>query len=240
MKTIEGIIPVMLTPFTADNKIDYLGLKRLIDWYIENGADALFAVCQSSEMQYLTLEERVELASFVVEYSQQRVPVIASGHISDDLEQQIQELNAMAATGIDALVLVTNHLDPHNEGTTVFLRTLDALLMSLPESMALGLYECPAPYRRLLTDEELLYCAQSGRFQILKDVSCDLPTVTRRVQLTQHTPMMKWSTKTGHRVRVFSSIDFPIRLVVTHHYIRAVLVRCNIQRYSPLLRELHR
>ncbi|HCQ3824589.1 TPA: dihydrodipicolinate synthase family protein, partial [Escherichia coli] len=45
MKTIEGIIPVMLTPFTADNKIDYLSLKRLIDWYIENGADALFAVC---------------------------------------------------------------------------------------------------------------------------------------------------------------------------------------------------
>nr|MDN1709700.1 DUF1317 family protein [Escherichia coli] len=28
---------------------------------------------------------------------------------------------------------------------------------------------------------------------------------------------LKWSTKTGHRVRVFSSIDFPIRLVVTHH-----------------------
>ena len=52
--------------------------------------------------------------------------------------------------------------------------------------------------------------------------------------------VVKWSTKTGHRVRVFSSIDFPIRLVVTHHYIRAVLVRCNIQRYSPLLRELHR
>ncbi|CAD6555337.1 Uncharacterised protein [Escherichia coli] len=51
---------------------------------------------------------------------------------------------------------------------------------------------------------------------------------------------LKWSTKTGHRVRVFSSIDFPIRLVVTHHYIRAVLMRCNIQRYSPLLRELHR
>ncbi|KZI77353.1 hypothetical protein AWG69_06395 [Escherichia coli] len=56
----------------------------------------------------------------------------------------------------------------------------------------------------------------------------------------RHAFELKWSTKTGHRVRVFSSIDFPIRLVVTHHYIRAVLVRCNIQRYSPLLRELHR
>ncbi|MCF4043286.1 hypothetical protein, partial [Escherichia coli] len=44
-------------------------------------------------------------------------------------------------------------------------------------------------------------------------------------QLTQLLcAVVKWSTKTGHRVRVFSSIDFPIRLVVTHHYIRAVLV----------------
>ncbi len=51
---------------------------------------------------------------------------------------------------------------------------------------------------------------------------------------------VKWSTKTGHRVRVFSSIDFPIRLGVTHRYIRAVLVRCNIQRYNPLWRELPR
>lgn len=65
-----------------------------------------------------------------------------------------------------------------------------------------------------------------------------LPSATWR--LLNYGVQLKWSTKTGHRVRVFSSIDFPIRLVVTHHYIRAVLVRCNIQRYSPLLRELHR
>lgn len=79
MKTIEGIIPVMLTPFTADNKIDYLGLKRLIDWYIENGADALFAVCQSSEMQYLTLEERVELASFVLNIANNEYRLLRPG-----------------------------------------------------------------------------------------------------------------------------------------------------------------
>ncbi len=53
MKKIEGIIPVMLTPFTDDNVVDYPGLGNLIDWYIANGADALFAVCQSSEMQFL-------------------------------------------------------------------------------------------------------------------------------------------------------------------------------------------
>ncbi|MEM0652449.1 dihydrodipicolinate synthase family protein [Klebsiella huaxiensis] len=189
MKKIEGIIPVMLTPFTDDNVVDYPGLGNLIDWYIANGADALFAVCQSSEMQFLTLEERVELAKFVVDYTQKRIPVIASGHISDDLNAQIAELSAMAQTGIDALVLVTNHLDPDNQGTDAFKHHLDAILAALPSSMALGLYECPAPYRRLLSDEELMYCAASGRFRVLKDVSCDLPTVIRRVELVKETPM---------------------------------------------------
>jgi len=112
MKKIEGIVPVMLTPFTPDNQIDYPGLEKLISWYLKEGVDALFAVCQSSEMQYLSLEERVELARFVVQKVEGHVPVIASGHISDDLAEQTKELQAMANTGIDALVLVTNHLDP--------------------------------------------------------------------------------------------------------------------------------
>ncbi|MCL2892377.1 dihydrodipicolinate synthase family protein [Brenneria tiliae] len=189
MKKIEGIVPVMLTPFTARNDIDYPGLAKLIDWYLEQGVDALFAVCQSSEMQFLSLPERVALARFVVERVAGRIPVIASGHISDDLDEQIAELRAMAETGIDALVLVTNHLDPRNQGSETFHATLHSLLAALPQTMPLGLYECPAPYRRLLSDEELRYCADSGRFVVLKDVSCDLSTVARRVKLVAGTPL---------------------------------------------------
>jgi 4-hydroxy-tetrahydrodipicolinate synthase len=189
MKTINGIVPVMLTPFTADDRIDYPALAKLIDWYLEKGVDALFAVCQSSEMQFLSLEERVELARFVVQHVNGRIPVIASGHISDDIEAQKSELLAMAQTGIDALVLVTNHLDPRNEGSEVFYAVLNTLLETLPASLPLGLYECPAPYRRLLSDDEFTWCANSGRFVVLKDVSCDLPTVERRVRLAQGTPL---------------------------------------------------
>lgn len=188
MKTINGIVPVMLTPFTADEQIDYPALAKLIDWYLEKGVDALFAVCQSSEMQFLSLQERVELARFVVQHVDGRIPVIASGHISDDIEAQKEELLAMAQTNIDALVLVTNHLDPRNEGSETFFATLNTLLDTLPKELPLGLYECPAPYRRLLTDDEFSWCANSGRFVVLKDVSCDLPTVERRVKLAQGTP----------------------------------------------------
>ena len=189
MKTINGIVPVMLTPFTADEQIDYPALAKLIDWYLEKGVDALFAVCQSSEMQFLSLQERVELARFVVQHVDGRIPVIASGHISDDIAAQKEELLAMAQTNIDALVLVTNHLDPRNEGSETFFATLNTLLDALPKELPLGLYECPAPYRRLLTDDEFSWCANSGRFVVLKDVSCDLPTVERRGKLAQGTPL---------------------------------------------------
>ena len=70
-----GSWPVMLTPFTEDNKIDYDGLKELVDWYIKNGVSGMFAVCQSSEMFYLSLEERVKYAAKTVEFAAGRVPV---------------------------------------------------------------------------------------------------------------------------------------------------------------------
>lgn len=186
---IEGIIPVMITPFNANGAIDYPGLGRLVEWYIDNGSDALFAVCQSSEMQFLSLDERVALAAFVKKAAAGRVPVIASGHISESLEDQLAELTAIAATGVDGMVLVTNRLDARQQGGSTFIDDLGWLLDRLPKDIPLGLYECPAPYRRLLTDDELKFCANSGRFVILKDVSCDLATVKRRVALTKGTPL---------------------------------------------------
>jgi len=179
----------MLTPFTDDGQIDYPGLERLIEWYLAHGADGLFAVCQSSEMLFLSLEERVSLGRFVVEKTKGRVPVVVSGHISDDMERQAEELTAMSKVGADALIFVTNHLDPKKAGGGAFIASLKTLLDRLPKDIALGLYECPAPYRRLLTDDELKFCAESGRFIMLKDVSCDLDTVKRRLTITAGTPL---------------------------------------------------
>ena len=185
---IEGIVPVMITPYRESGEIDYAGLERLIEWYLANGSDALFAVCQSSEMQFLSVDERRELGKFVVKQAAGRVPVVVSGHISDDPFSQLKELTAAADTGADGIVLVTNHLDPKNRGSEPFLGNLKWLLDRLPKDIPLGLYECPAPYRRMLSDDELRFCVDSERFVLLKDVSCDLETVKRRVAMTAGTP----------------------------------------------------
>jgi 4-hydroxy-tetrahydrodipicolinate synthase len=52
----------MLTPFDVNGDVDHDALDALVDWYLSKGVAGLFAVCQSSEMFALSLEERTEIA----------------------------------------------------------------------------------------------------------------------------------------------------------------------------------
>ena len=63
MKEIKrGIYPTMITPYNADGSVDYGAVDAIVDWYIQNGVDGIFAVCQSSEMFYLDEQERANIA----------------------------------------------------------------------------------------------------------------------------------------------------------------------------------
>ncbi len=183
MSTISnpnGMWPVMLTPFTESGAVDYSSLERLIHWYEENSADGLFAVCQSSEMFFLSLKERLQIAEFVKKHAS--IPVIASGHISYDREDQAAELRAVAQTGVDAVVLITNRMDCHGNDASAWMDNLKFLLDTMDPSVPLGLYECPHPYKRLLTVEEICFAAETGRFLFLKDTCCDIEVIERRLQ----------------------------------------------------------
>lgn len=191
----QGVWPVMLTPFTEDGEVDYASLERLVEWYEENGAQGLFATCQSSEVFCLSLEERVKITQTVVKKA--RVPVIASGHISYGLEDQKEELRRLADTGVEAVVLITNRLARQDESGEVWKDRLARLMTALPETMPLGFYECPFPYKRLLTEEEVAFCAQSGRFRFLKDTCCDPATLARRIKLTEGTPLKLYNANSA-------------------------------------------
>jgi len=198
MKNIfpNGVWPVMLTPFTDDNKVDYHALERLVHWYFENGCDGLFAVCQSSEMFYLSLEERCEIASFVKKAAGNR-PVIASGHISEAEGDQLEELKRMSDTGIDALILISNRLAAEDEGDDLFLKRLEKLLGELPEELPLGFYECPYPYKRILTQKVAGFCADTGRFHFLKDTSCHIDSIREKLAVLKGTEMKLYNANTA-------------------------------------------
>ncbi len=176
----NGIYPTMITPY-KDGKIDYENVEKLVSFYKESGCNGIFAVCQSSEMNYLSLSERVELAKRVVEFADGKMDVVASGHCAFSLDAQAEEINAIWETGIDAFVLVSNKLDIHNRGDQVFLENMDALLIILPLDVRLGIYECPMPYKRLLTPTILDWCIKSQRFAFIKDTCCDPDLLSSRL-----------------------------------------------------------
>ncbi len=175
--------PTMVTPFKEDLSIDYNALEKLVDWYIERGVSGLFAVCQSSEMHQLSLRERVELSSAVMKLSAGRVPVISSGHISSSSDDQIEEIKAIADTGVDAVILVTNLLARESEPDSVWKERMETILSSIPEDVKLGLYECPHPYKRLLSNELLQWIDSTGRFVYLKDTCCDIDMIKERAKM---------------------------------------------------------
>lgn len=180
-----GVWPVMLTPFTAEGAVDYSALDALVDWYIAEGSQGLFAVCQSSEMFFLTEQERLDIAAAVVKRSAGRVPVIASGHVADAIEEQAKHIIDMANTGVDAVVLLTNRLAKADEGPEVWVANLKKLLSMIPENICLGLYECPYPYKRVMSLEEIRFCAESGRFYFLKDTSCDMENIRMKLKIIE-------------------------------------------------------
>ena len=179
----------MITPYLRDGRVDIGTALKYVDWYYENGLDGIFAVCQSSEIFYLSLEERVELnravyarAKELEEKGKRPFTVVSSGHVSDTEEDQIEELNAIAESGTDALILITNRLDRFQEGDEVFIRNAERLLEKLPEDLSLGLYECPYPYKRLVTPDILDWCIKTGRFRYMKDTCCDAALIGQRVE----------------------------------------------------------
>ena len=182
MKTINnGVYPTMVTPFTDDNKIDYNAVKELLKWYTKKGTDGIFAICQSSEIFFLSFEERLELLKFIIANKPEGMSIVASGHTADDLETQIEEAKAFIATGIDAYVFISNRFAKAEESDDVLFENMEKVANALPD-IPLGVYECPYPYKRELTPDLLKKMADSGKYMFIKDTCCSIPKLKAKLE----------------------------------------------------------
>lgn len=187
-----GVYPTMITPYRKNGEVDDTAVEALTEWYWKRGCDGIFADCQSSEIQFLTLDERVNILHTVMQKvyalaaqdpSRPRMTVVASGHVSDGFEDQVRELNAIAAEKPDALILISNRMDIANTSDEAWIADTGRLIAELPAEMPLGIYECPKPYKRLLTEKMLRWCVENGRFYFVKDTCCDAELIRARLEI---------------------------------------------------------
>ena len=135
----KGAYPTMITPYRADGGVDLDTVRKYVHWYHDAGCAGIFAVCQSSEIFQLTVDERAAINKTVYDTvleieknGGRRMTVVSSGHVADSIEAQAAELTRICETGTDALILITNRLDLNNEGDDVWIANAERLLSMLP------------------------------------------------------------------------------------------------------------
>lgn len=101
----RGAATALITPLTNEG-IDYEQFRRLIDWQIAEGIDALVIAGTTGEGSTLTDEEHREAIRFSVEVAGGRVPIIA-GTGSNDTAYAVDLTRYACEVGADAMLVVT-------------------------------------------------------------------------------------------------------------------------------------
>jgi 4-hydroxy-tetrahydrodipicolinate synthase len=183
----KGFIPVMLTPFKDNGAIDYNALTELTEVYLQAGAAGMFANCLSSEMFELTPEERIGIIKHVIKVVNGAVPVVATGTFGGPIPQQADFVKQVNDCGTDAVILITGLLADENEPDTVFNDRVFELL-NATENIPVGFYECPVPYKRLLSPQQLISFVDTGRVIYHKDTCLDIELVKQKLKAGTNHP----------------------------------------------------
>lgn len=198
----------MITPFNLKAKVDLDAVSRLVDFYLAAGVKGFFANCLSSEMYSISEDERLELTSHIVRYVNGRVPIVATGSFGLTIEDKAEFAKKIYATGIDAVILITAHFANVEDDDQVLMKNFQKML-SLTPGIPFGLYECPAPYKRILTADVFQSLLETGRFIYHKDTSIDQAQVKAKLDLVNtghypgfeffdaHTPNAVFSVRNG-------------------------------------------
>jgi 4-hydroxy-tetrahydrodipicolinate synthase len=113
---IQGSIVAIVTPMHEDGRLDAEALKKLLDWHIAEGTDAVVIVGTTGESPTVSVEEHCELIKLAVDHVAGRIPVIA-GTGGNSTSEAI-ELTAYAKeVGADASLQVVPYYNrPTQEG----------------------------------------------------------------------------------------------------------------------------
>lgn len=106
-RAIEGVLPVLQTPFVNHGSIDEATLKGEVDWVLGCGADGV-TVAMVSEVLRLDLDERREMAALVCEAAAGRGSVVVSVGaestvVATRLARHAQSVGATAVMAIPPL-----------------------------------------------------------------------------------------------------------------------------------------
>jgi 4-hydroxy-tetrahydrodipicolinate synthase len=116
MNTITGSIVAIVTPMHEDGSLDLPAMRKLVDFHVQEGTDAICVVGTTGESPTVDVEEHHELIRVVVEQAAGRVPVIAGTGANSTAEAVEMTRFAKQVGASAALSVVPYYNKPTQEG----------------------------------------------------------------------------------------------------------------------------
>lgn len=114
IRTFSGSMVALVTPFTADDQVDYNKITELVNWHVEQGTDAIVALGTTAETPVLTEEEKENIAALIIKTAAGRIPIIV-GAGSNNTLHSLELSKKYEAMGADGLLLVSPYYNKANE-----------------------------------------------------------------------------------------------------------------------------
>jgi len=115
-KKFQGTGTALVTPFKPDGSLDEQVLRRLVEFQIQGGVEALIPVGTTGESPTLTYEEHYRVFDVVIEQARGRVRIFA-GTGSNSTSEAIEQTKYAKKAGADAALVVGPYYNkPTQEG----------------------------------------------------------------------------------------------------------------------------
>lgn len=122
---LDGVVPIIPTPFSGDQEVDWDSLRALVDFACASGACAMCLPAYASEFYKLSEEERRRAISEAVKQASGRLPVIGQVN-AFSAKQAADTAREAQRTGVNAVAVSVPRLMPLAEHD--LLRYFDRIL----------------------------------------------------------------------------------------------------------------
>ncbi|MDU0810451.1 MAG: 4-hydroxy-tetrahydrodipicolinate synthase [Burkholderia sp.] len=177
---ISGSIAAIVTPMFEDGSLDLQAFRKLIDWHIDEGTNALVVVGTSGESSTLSFDEHVLVIRTAVEQSAKRIPIIAGSGGNSTAEAVDLTRRAKIVGATATLQVVPYYNKPTQEGMYRHFRTI-AESVDLP----VILYNVPSRVASDMSIETMLRLAQVQGIIGVKEATCN---IDRAIHLIKASP----------------------------------------------------
>lgn len=166
---LTGIYIPMVTPFHADESIDFAGIKDVTDFLVSNGVTGVIPSGSTGEMIALSKEEQIAVNRATVQAAAGRIKVLASTgayRTKDVVEMSI----AAEADGADGVMVVTPWYMGPNESELLLHYATIRKAIDIP----VMIYHNPYYSTVLMTDEFMAKLYNEGFIDAVKERQADV------------------------------------------------------------------